>query len=51
VLGYDQPPAKLPFELVVDTVDPATGGIVQQLAFDPPWAGWIRYAGSLVFHS
>jgi hypothetical protein len=51
LLGFDQAPAEFPFELIVDTVDPASGGIVQIPAFDLPWDGWRRLHGRAVLQT
>jgi hypothetical protein len=47
-LGEAGRPDSLPFEMIVDVVNPQDGAIVQVQAFDLPWDGWQRLSGKLV---
>ena len=41
-------PKEFPFEMIVDVLDPATGGVCQLMTFDIPWDGWQRRQGRVV---
>ena len=46
-LGAETKPDTLPFEMIVDVVNPLTGAIGQMDVFDMPWDGWKRLTGRL----
>ncbi len=48
LLGFSTAPAEVPFDVVVDTVDGATGRVVQTTLFDLPSDGWHQLQGRLV---
>ncbi|MEI6970936.1 MAG: right-handed parallel beta-helix repeat-containing protein [bacterium] len=47
-LGFDRPPEKVQFQMIVDIVDQSTGKIVQCLAMDPLSDGWKTLPAHLV---
>jgi hypothetical protein len=48
LLGYAVLPNQAQVELIVDSVDPVTGAIVQQTAFEQIWNGWTRLPGTII---
>jgi hypothetical protein len=47
LLGYENKPKEVPFELIVDCVDKTTGEIIQVPVFDLPSDGWRKLYGKL----